>query len=257
MNLLNSNSFFIGKVANFLPSVDSTNAFALKLLSKSSPIEGTVIYTDNQYKGRGQIGSKWESEAGKNIILSVILCPVFLPVMQQFKLNQMVCLALYDLLLPLLSTPECLKVKWPNDVYINDKKIAGILIENKLRGGYIGHTVIGVGLNVNQQSFPDDLSRATSLISETGEAYDRMKLMGKFCELLEFRYLQIKGAGSSKIDSQYLNILYGFQQWRDFKNVASQKIFRGKISGIDSYGKLIITTVKGSLSFSFKEVEFL
>jgi BirA family transcriptional regulator, biotin operon repressor / biotin---[acetyl-CoA-carboxylase] ligase len=257
MNLLISNSLFIGKVANFLPSVDSTNAFALNLMSKSSPIEGTVIYTDNQYAGRGQIGSKWESQAGKNIIMSVILYPNFLPVLQQFKLNQMVCLALYDLLFPLLSTPEILKVKWPNDVFIRDKKVAGVLIENKLQGGQIAQSVIGIGLNVNQDSFPDELNKATSLINETAGKSDRMNLMGRFCELLEFRYLQLKTSRNSGINKEYLNILYGFQQWRDFKNVASQKIFRGKISGIDPSGKLIINTVNASLSFSFKEVEFL
>ena len=91
------NNLFIGKVAKFLSTVDSTNAFAINLLAKTNPIEGTVIYTDKQQAGRGQIGSKWESQAGKNIIMSVILYPDFLPVVHQFKLNQVVALAVYDL----------------------------------------------------------------------------------------------------------------------------------------------------------------
>ena len=251
-----SNSLFIGKVANYLSRVDSTNTFAKNLLSKSSPTEGTVIYTDDQYAGRGQVGSKWESSIGKNIVLSVILYPKFLPISQQFKLNQAVSLAVYDLLSPYVP-PERLHVKWPNDIYIDNKKLGGILIENRLQGSLLAHSVIGIGLNINQMDFSPKLPNPTSLILETGQEQDIYKIMGQFCELLEYRYWQLKAGKYKDLDRDYLHTLYGYQQWRNFEIATTKQQIRGKITGIAPSGKLQIETAEKRLEFSFKEVVFL
>lgn len=256
MKTISSNSLFIGKVANYLASVDSTNTFAHNLLSKSNPIEGTVIYTDNQYAGRGQIGSKWQSNEGKNIILSVILYPNFLPIAQQFKLNQAVALAIYDFLAEYIFPVDALSVKWPNDIYIKDKKIGGVLIENQLRGSGFAHSVIGIGLNINQESFPADLPNATSLLIETGFQHDVYAMIGKLCERLEQRYLQLKAQKYQILEQDYLKILYGFQQWRDFKIAATQQNIRGKIIGVEPSGNIQISTAQQLFSFAFKEVVF-
>ena len=128
----NKNTLFIGKVVIQLPKVDSTNLYAQSLVAKSKPSEGTVISTYNQRAGRGQIGRKWESEPGKNIAFSVILYPGFLAIRQQFLLNQMVSLAVLDLVAK--YTEKAVKVKWPNDIYIEDGKVCGILIQNTLAG---------------------------------------------------------------------------------------------------------------------------
>jgi BirA family biotin operon repressor/biotin-[acetyl-CoA-carboxylase] ligase len=266
MKPLSSNSLFIGKVTSYLSKVDSTNAFANNLLSKSTPIEGTVIYTDNQYAGRGQIGSKWESSIGKNITMSVILHPKFLPIAHQFKLNQAIALAIYDLLSQYIFPLDQLRVKWPNDIYVGNKKIGGVLIENRLRSNLLASTVVGVGLNVNQSAFSPTLINPTSLILETGEEEDVYDMMGRFCECLEYRYLELKSfankSGTSQqkyqsFDSAYLNVLYGYQEWRDFEIAATHQQIRGKITGIDSSGKLKIQTINKTLAFSFKEVIFL
>ena len=256
MKPVSSNSLFIGKVANYLASVDSTNLFANNLLSKSTPIEGTVIYTDNQYAGRGQIGSKWESALGENIILSVILYPKFLPIQAQFKLNQVVALAVYDLLEAFISPTNTLSVKWPNDIYINEKKIGGILIENKLKGSLLASTVIGVGLNINQSNFSPNLPNPTSLLLETEKKQDTYALIGSFCEHLERRYLQLKAGQYKNLDQDYLNVLYAYQEWRMYKIAKTEAVFEGKITGISSEGKLQIQTTNELLEFYFKEVIF-
>lgn len=257
MKLITSNSLFIGKVANYLAKVDSTNVYAMNLLSKSTPIEGTVIYTDNQYAGRGQIGSKWESPIGKNITFSIILYPNFLPIHQQFKLNQAVSLAVYDLISQYVFPLEKLKIKWPNDIYIDNKKAGGILIENKIKGVLLGHSVIGIGLNINQNSFSPDLSNPTSLLLETGRENDIYDMMGQLCEQLEFRYLQLKAQKYELLDQDYQQVLYGFQEWRTFLLPNSEQEFKGKIIGINEQGKLIIQTAQQRYTFAFKEVIFL
>jgi len=256
MKLISSNSLFIGKVASYLASVDSTNIFANNLLSKSTPIEGTVIYTDNQYAGRGQIGSKWESAVGENIILSVILHPKFLPIQTQFKLNQVVALAVYDLLEAYISPVDQLSVKWPNDIYIKDKKIGGILIENKLKGSLLASSIIGLGLNINQINFSPDLPNPTSLLLETNKRQDTYDLIGLFCEHLERRYLQLKAKQYHDLDQDYLKALYGYQELRIYKIAATKAIFEGKIIGISPEGKLQIETIYEVLEFYFKEVIF-
>lgn len=257
MKLISSNSLFIGKVANYVASVDSTNVFANNLLSKSSPIDGTVIYTDHQYAGRGQIGSKWESAAGKNLIVSVILYPKFLDLSAQFKLNQVAALACYDLLGSYIMPIDKLAVKWPNDIYVGQHKIGGILIENKLRGASLASSIIGVGLNINQASFSPNLPNPTSLVLETGEEHDVYDLIGHFCECLEKRYLQLKAKQYQLLDQDYLHALYAYQEWRDYQIVKNQQIIRGKITGLSPEGKLLIQTKEQKMSFSFKEIAFL
>ncbi|WMX15861.1 MULTISPECIES: biotin--[acetyl-CoA-carboxylase] ligase [unclassified Aureispira] len=257
MKPVSSNSLFIGKVANYLASVDSTNIFANTLLAKSTPIEGTVIYTDNQYAGRGQIGSKWESAKGENITLSVILYPKFLPIQSQFKLNQVVALAVYDLLKNYIVPLDELSVKWPNDIYINDKKIGGILIENKLKGHVLASTIIGVGLNINQTYFSPELPNPTSLFLETNIRQDTYQLIGLFCEYLEQRYLQLKAEQHDLLNQDYLQTLYAYQEWRTYQDAKTKATFQGKIVGISPEGRLQIQTNQQIVAYSFKEVVFM
>ena len=141
-------TLFVGRVFHDLPEADSTNAHAQYLLSKSKPPEGTVISTPIQKAGRGQNGCAWESAPGKNITLSVIMYPVFLPVTLQFQLNQAISLAICEFVAAQLSTP--IAIKWPNDIYAGDRKIGGVLIQNAISGGKCKSSVVGIGLNINQ-----------------------------------------------------------------------------------------------------------
>lgn len=257
MKPLSSNSLFIGKVAKYLERIDSTNAFANNLLAKSNPIEGTVIYTDDQYAGRGQIGSKWESHIGKNIIMSVILFPKFLPIQNQFLLNQVVALAIYDLLKPFKFKSGHLAIKWPNDIYIGTKKIGGVLIENKLRGTSINATIIGIGLNINQREFAKDLPNPTALYLETGEEHALDVLLEGLCLSLERRYLQLKAGNESVLYKDYVHQLYGYEEWRFFTVVATGEELYGKIIGVAATGVIQIMTKDNILEFAFKEIQFI
>lgn len=249
----NKNTLFIGKVFHHFDSLESTNQYALNLISKSKPIEGTVISTFNQTKGRGQIGSNWESGINQSITLSIILYPTFLPIQRQFILNQIISLAVRAFISE--YTSQVVKVKWPNDVYVNDKKITGILIQNSLSGKKIATTVVGIGINVNQRGFPDDLGKATSLSLETNHQFDLNKLIPDLCFYVETQYLALKAGKYEQIEQAYLKNLYKYQESAQFVRPNGQS-FEGIIEGITAYGKLSIRHANGLENFDIKEITF-
>ncbi|MFT5165419.1 MAG: BirA family biotin operon repressor/biotin-[acetyl-CoA-carboxylase] ligase [Saprospiraceae bacterium] len=248
-----SNTLFIGKVFLTMEKLDSTNTHAIELLSKNNPSEGTVISAWNQADGRGQIGRKWQSEAGKNLTFSIIFYPDFLPAKQQFILNQAIALGVYDFVNRFLDN---VKIKWPNDIYVGDKKICGILIQNVLSGMNIQSSVTGIGMNINQAEFDNSIPNPTSLFLETNTQFDLMPLLGIFCEKIETRYLQLRAGNYSLIQNDYLKNLYRFQEPSLFQYTEGE-IFNGKIVGLMESGKLIIHHNKGEESFDMRQVIFL
>ncbi|MCR9253613.1 MAG: biotin--[acetyl-CoA-carboxylase] ligase [bacterium] len=240
---------FLGKNVIFLPECHSTNDYALNALNKPDIREGTVIITDNQTKGRGQRGNIWVSEPGKNIILSLVLEPGFLQISQQFGLTLVTSLAVYDLLSQYV--PQ-VRIKWPNDIYIGEKKTAGILIENSLRNNKIEHAVIGIGININQQGFLSNL--ATSLSLEKGEVLEREALIEELLVFIEKWYLKLK-KGQTELRDEYLSRLYWFKENRVFEDAAGE--FEGSILGVDPLGRLVVKTTSGQRVFDIKEVKFI
>jgi len=249
-----SNTLFVGKVLKQFASLASTNDYALLLLSKSKPSEGTVISTLNQYQGRGQIGSTWESEAEKNINFSLILYPTFLPVKDQFQLNQAMSLGVRDFVAEYLLNP--VKVKWSNDIYVREKKVAGILIQNSLMGSQIRASVIGIGINVNQTEFVSNPHNPTSFKLETGTDFDLEKLGAALCHCLEQRYLKLKFGQADAIQSDYLNHLYRYRETALFQR-PNGIVFIGEIIGISETGKLGIRSDNEIEYFATKEIRFL
>ena len=252
-----TNSLFIGKNLVELDSVDSTNSFARQLLSESRPVEGTVVLAKEQFAGRGQMGNKWSTEGGKNITMSVVLYPEQLDADKQFFLNMAVALAVKDFCEFVLS--DEIKIKWPNDIYYHDKKIGGILIENTINGSSISSTVIGIGINVNQEEFDPSLPNPTSLIQIKKPAdapvYDILKLVEDLCSYLEKYYLQLRQQHYNFLDKGYTVALYRYQQTHEFKR--GETIFKGEIGGVTKDGKLIIHSGPKELRFGFKEVEYI
>jgi len=251
----NNNTLFIGKVLLELEEVDSTNSYAMNLLSKNKPSEGTVISAHDQTEGRGQIGSNWESEAGKNITISLFLYPSFLPIKQQFLLNQAMSLSVFDFISRFIKTD--VKIKWPNDIVVNDKKIAGTLIQNILAGNHFQTSIIGIGINVNQTYFRSDVPNPTSLKLETKSENDLQNLVNLLCCDIEKRYLQLRADHSSIIQKEYLSNLYRYQEDAIYQRMDNDAVFSGKIIGVDESGKLLIDHTKGQSAFSIKEVKFL
>lgn len=247
------NTLFVGKVLFHLDEVESTNLYANELIAKSKPSEGTVISTFNQWGGRGQIGSKWLSEPYRNITISLILYPTFLPIRQQFLLNQAVSLAVTDLIKQYSDKP--IQVKWPNDVYLDGKKLVGILIQGTIAKTSFQSAVIGVGINVNQTDFPAELPNPTSLKLVEKQDFDLEELIPNLCHCLEIRYLQLRQGKLAQIQETYLELLYQMEEVHTYY-YPDGKPFEGKIIGISPIGKLLIETKQGIEAFAMKEVLF-
>lgn len=250
----NKSTLFVGKVLLHFPALGSTNVYAQELLAKSKPSEGTVISTFNQLDGRGQIGSSWESAPDKNITMSLILYPRFLPIVKQFELNQVISLAVSDFISDQLEKE--IKIKWPNDIYIGDRKVAGILIQNTISTQRIQASIAGIGINVNQTDFPADIPNPTSLKLETGKGFELDILLSELCYFLENRYLQLRQGKSTQFKEEYLLKLYRYNEPATFQR-AKGGIFKGKISGIDESGMLLIAGEKGIEAFNTKGVSFV
>lgn len=243
----------IGKTIIRLEKTNSTNLFLQEAVKKDIVKEGTAIIAHEQTDGRGQQDNRWESNSGENITLSFVLYPEFIEVQRQFMLSKFVALGIYDLL---YSFSDKVKIKWPNDIYISNKKIAGVLIENSIKGSVLSTTVIGIGLNINQKKFSPDLSFATSLSIETGKDYSIESITEQLFDKLNVWYYELKDANFKKIDESYLNVLYQFNEFHNYQ--AGNKIFKAKIIQIEKDGRLCLQTDKNKLlKFAFKEVIFL
>lgn len=243
---------FVGHYLVKLTKVDSTNNYLKILLANTKPLpQGTVIMADEQFAGRGQNNNKWLSQAGKNLTFSIFLQPHFLAAHQQFKLNQAITLGITDCLTKILGN-SC-KIKWPNDIYFNDDKIGGILIENTVRGQKISESVIGIGLNVNQTIFDGYLKNANSLTNILGVNFDLMTLLGDILLAIETRYFELEIANN--LDSLFISRLFKLNQLCQFNN--GKQIFEAKIVGVTDTGLLVLETDDGLQSYNFKEVEFV
>lgn len=244
-----ANTLFTGQKLVYMPECHSTNNEAVQLLQNTPQVaEGTVVITDNQTAGRGQRGNTWQSEAGKNLTLTIILKPVFLHPKDQFKLNMAVSLALYDYL---TSQVDAVKIKWPNDMMIGNQKTCGMLIENQVSGHQIQSSIVGIGLNVNQQSF--ELSTPTSLANKKGHEFELNQVLAELLERIEGRYLQLR-AGID-LTEEYCYALYGKGEKRNFKS--GEEVFEGVITGIDSVGLLEVEIGSGKRYFDLKQIQFL
>ncbi|WP_020538349.1 biotin--[acetyl-CoA-carboxylase] ligase [Lewinella cohaerens] len=249
------NTLFVGNVVHHFTEVPSTNALALEKVAKTTPSEGTVISADYQTAGRGQIGSSWYASPGKNLLLSVIFRPRWLAARQQFSLSQAVALAVADTISHFASAKAF--VKWPNDVYLADKKLAGILIQNSLSGLLLQSSVVGIGLNINEMDFPKVLPRPGSLQQHLGKEVARKEVQHLLFQRLEARYFQLK-SNPAIIRADYLRNLYRYQEWHSFQEVDSGKIFTGQIIGVQETGKLAIQMPETHVQyFDLKEVAFL
>lgn len=248
------NTLFVGKVLHEFETLASTNQYASKLLKEKPPTEGTIIITYDQYAGKGQATNKWESAPHKNLTFTTILYPKFLLARKQFLLNQVVSLSVFDTLQKYIK--QGLSIKWPNDIYVFDKKITGILIQNSLQGSTLQSTIIGIGLNVNQQKFVSDAPNPTSVALEVGKLLDLEVVLAEFCQQLEANYLQLKANQTELIQQRYLNSLFRFKK-PAFYQRPDGTIFKGQIKGVTDIGKLIIETAQGAENFAFKEIKYI
>lgn len=248
-------ALFVGQNLVTIKQVDSTNSFLKNLLSNSKPVpEGTVIMAEEQYAGRGQQQNTWHSEPGKNLTFSILLKPHFLSVDAQFDLNRAVSLGVHDALQLILG--DRLKIKWPNDIYYADRKLGGILIENTIQSGLLRDSVVGIGLNINQENFPPGASNATSVKQILQKDYDLTLLLSEICKHIEVYYLKLKADQIDFVRDTYLNRLYWLNEVKRFES--NNRVFDGRVKNVLPNGLLVIEDTNGQqLEFNLKELKFL
>ncbi|GAB3587370.1 biotin--[acetyl-CoA-carboxylase] ligase [Hymenobacter daeguensis] len=243
-------TLFTGQQLVWLPACASTNSEAQRLIVQNRASEGCTIITDFQTAGRGQRGNQWEGAPAENLMLSVVWQPTFLAATEQFRLSQAVALGVYDWAQTLLGTDPKLKLKWPNDLYYGDQKLGGILIENSLSGAKIQYSIIGIGLNINQQEFA--VGTATSFAKVTGRSYQRDALAARLLECLERRYLQLRAGQVGSLRRDYLQALYRYQEVHPF--IIDGKTVSGQIVGVEDDGRLAVAVGNELRRFGLQEI---
>lgn len=234
----------------YLRETRSTNMVLKEMLREYELPEGFVLRTDFQSAGKGQPGNSWESEKGKNLLFSVLLFPHRIAIDQQFILSQLVSVAI---LRTLNSFCSGFSIKWPNDIYFGDKKIAGMLIENSLQGTRLNTSIVGIGLNVNQKVFRSDAPNPVSLRQITAKNQRRKNILQ---DVLNNIYELYSKMDVDTIRNEYFENLYrrvGFYTYRDNKG-----LFEAELAGIESDGCLKLKTRTGEIrAYYFKEVAFV
>lgn len=205
-----TSNLFIGSVCIRLERVDSSNNYARELIRDKMPTEGTVIVANEQFSGRGQRSNTWYSEPKSSLTCSYILRPVFLAAKDQFILSAAVALAVYETVAVILPKSD-VRIKWPNDILVDGKKIAGILIENTLRRSNLETSIVGIGLNVNQMKFPSELN-ATSIQLNTNSETDLNLIMEELSTRLEKYYLRIREGSFDPLLKRLNENLFGVRE---------------------------------------------
>ena len=235
-----------------LDVIGSTNDYAIELLSKENVTDGTIIWAAEQTKGKGEEDNKWESEAGKNLTITIIFRPSFLLPANQFYLLQIVALGVYDYLKTYIND---VFIKWPNDLYVGGNKIAGILIENSIIGEEINYSIAGIGININQTKFSSSLENPTSLKILTNIHYELEESLGLLNQHIGNNYQLLKERKYKEINSRYQSVLYKLEKLSTFH--FQGKMIRGKIKGASDTGELLLELESGEMrSFGFKELVY-
>jgi len=230
-------------------TVHSTNTSVSELIKQGTMEEGTVVIADYQEAGRGRGKHSWLSQRGENLLMSLLLFPAFLSASEQFHLSRVASLGLCDALEEVGVDPV---IKWPNDILTARGKIAGILIEHGIISDHIAHTIIGIGLNMNQTDFPPFPVPATSLYLETGET-TRVADMGKIVEsCLLGRYRELKEGQQRTLEREYVRKLYKAGVSSEFK--AGEELFEGIIRGVNDSGELMIETRGALRTFGYDAI---
>jgi BirA family transcriptional regulator, biotin operon repressor / biotin---[acetyl-CoA-carboxylase] ligase len=234
--------------------ISSTNAYAMDLLSKIRPAEGVIILADHQTEGRGMDNNNWESEPGKNLTFSTILYPGFLAPDRQFWLNQCISLGIAGFIRTMVPN-QTITIKWPNDIYIDNKKVCGILIQHSIMGNMIIYSVIGIGININQKIFTSNAPNPVSIQMATGLDHDLDDCLAEVCKHLNHWYLQLMEGNQSFLEKEYLDHMYRFNEWHQY--LVKGEMLHARITGLSEYGQLRLTDETGKAWIcDIKEIKY-
>lgn len=242
----------------YLEQTDSTNAYLHSLNNKYNIEKELCVVADFQTAGHGQASNGWESEKGKNLLFSIYLRPDAIAPSEQFVITEFVTLAIVGALQTEINQP--ITVKWPNDIYIGDRKLCGILIENSLCGNRIESSIIGIGININQSEFHSDAPNPVSLSQISGKNHDRKALLQAILDNITDEYHRLEKNNTAEyreaLYQRYFASLYRRQGFYPYTTVSGERI-NALIESVGSQGHLTLVTDSGSRrTFAFKEVAF-
>lgn len=230
---------------------DSTNAY-LQRKQTEADIRNWVVSADGQTAGKGMGSNTWESEVRKNLTFSLALGMDFLPAQRQFLLSEAVPLGIVEVLDGMLPS-EHLSIKWPNDIYYDNRKLGGILINSTIKGGMMDLSIIGIGLNVNQTQFQDWPTHPVSMKQITGKEYDLQPLLEQIAEHIYKKVTQLRETPAA-IEQAYLNRLYRYRTWADYE--VDGKVMRLFMTGIDEFGRLMLMDEQeGGHCYEIKQIK--
>jgi len=213
-----------------------------------------IVAADEQTEARGQMGTKWLSEEGKNLTFSMFVSMEYFPVSRQFELNQAISLGLLKALKKYMPNS---KIKWPNDILADTKKIAGMLIENSVSKNYLKHSIVGIGLNVNQTDFPEEIPNASSLKLLRQRDFDLDLLLSEITDSIKSYIADIEAKKNDELKKEYLHNLYLYNRKATFYNKKNER-FAGRIIGISDEGQLLLKLQSTEIvAFDHKEIQFL
>ena len=242
-----------------LDEIDSTNSF-LKTYQPLRPVNLILVTAEFQSAGRGQIGNSWEAAKGKNLLFSLLFSPAQLLAQDMFVLSEAIALSVRQAIADALTEHGVcaeVSVKWPNDIYVGQKKIAGILIENDLMGRQIGHSIIGCGVNINQESFVSDAPNPVSVRQLVGVEVERRFVLEDIIEHFTHWCELIKRGDYESLHQAYMSVLFrreGFHQYRD----SNGRNFMAEIAAVKRSGHLLLRDSEGQMrTYAFKEVEYV
>ena len=239
-------------------SLESTNQYC-ELLDLATVEEFTVISTREQTAGIGQRGNHWHSAPGENLTFSLVLKPGFLAMEDQYMLTKAISLGIVDWLDGVLPQGQRVYIKWPNDIYVGDKKICGVLISNRVKGSRMATSIVGVGLNVNQTVFPDWVPNPTSVRLVTGKEHPLNEALTGVVEAVARRYRQLQltyAECPDELDKAYLSRLLNIG--RECTYLYHDKKIRAVITGVNRFGHLDLVTATGDrLVCQLKELKYV
>lgn len=242
------------KILHF-DEINSTNVFLYDKISENNDISDMVVVAAHQTAGRGMDKNRWESEAGKNLLFSIALNVNFLEAENQFKISQAVSVAIVETLSQFVDDKR-LFIKWPNDIYFGDKKLAGMLIQNTIEGRMMGVSIIGIGLNVNQIEFSKDIPNPISLKMISGRDFDLDNLLNQLVSSIKTKVESLRDKeNQNEINEKYVSRSYRFGIWSDYfyQNQVKSMI----IKGFDKYGRLLLHDKEGAeIVCDVKELQF-
>ncbi len=241
----------------WLDSVDSTNT---EVLRRYDTLENlSVIAAVTQTAGRGQRGNVWTAEPGANLTFSILLKfsgNALLKASSQFAISEAVTLALVEYF---EGEGISAKIKWPNDIYVRDRKLVGILIENALSADNIERSIVWIGINCNQRDFPPQLLNPTSMSLITGKKYDTKKVLDDYLAILSgYLRTMADSSGRLSLQEQYLSKMYRLGETHEYTDCRSGEVFKGKIKGISEAAMLLVEMPDGTVrEFAFKEISYI